>query len=457
MTQDSKTTDKQDIFNSDLGYNLITAISSADMDAKTKADVIKRAFSNRDFVEVLQKSVRYAFSRKNPALYQKHISDGSLNLMADAYEHMMMLSEKAGITTPSPETLQSARKGDVEAQNSVKYWFWARAQDIAAKAVANSRFLEAPVTLTRNELVEYRKYRNRKLRTHMVGDDRKALAAFLDYSHVYVHLYADGIKQAVFDRQNPAFASLEAFTKSLFEHARDRVQTTGVHEFTFDSAVAGFLRLHCDSYALSQLRPIAELDRIHLNVPFYKSGQVLSLDMDSDDDAPAGHKFEAETAISTQPGHKTSHQEHVLTETITSILNAPAPIRMQVLEELYDGRRNSQVAENHLKVIHSLVIDQNTLQTPVKSLSENTSLDPKTVSKITSDILTKSDAFLVSRLSGESVTSISEALLTIHQNIKTLMDKEIPTNRRLRQPQVTAIPLKASQNSNQKRPSLRAI
>ena len=458
MKQDNSKKEQVDIFNSDLCLNLVRAIGSDEMDIQEKSVIIKKAFTNDEFQKSVQKSVKYAFSRKHPALYQKQLADGGLNPLGDAYEYMMMLSQRdPKISTPSAEILQNARTGDIEAQQSVKYWFWARMQDIAAKSISESRFLEAPVTLTRDEVVEYRKYRNRKFRTHLPGDEKKALAVFLDYSHIYVHLYAEGLKNGVFNTTQPAFASLQSFTKTLFEHARERVLKHGVEEFTFDSAIHGFLRQHCDSYALSQLKPIADLDRIHLNVPAYKSGLVLSLDVDTDDEAQSGSRILAESAIATNHSNKKSQQEHHLSETIASIMASPAPVRLQVLEALYLGKRHGLVAENHLKVIHSLVKDQNTLKTPVKALSENTALDPKTISKITADLLSKSDAFLASKISVPSISSIADALKSIDQHIQIKLNKEKPVIRKLRQQQVTAIPIKTSEDTNKRKSSLRVI
>lgn len=458
MKQDKSKKENTEIFTSDLCLALIRAVGSDEMDIQEKSAIIKKAFSNDIFQEAVQKSVKYAFSRKHPALYQKQLADGGLNPLGDAYEYMMTLAQRnPKISTPSTDTLQNAQTGDIEAQQSVRYWFWARMQDIAAKAVSESRFLEAPITLTRDEVVEYRKYRNRKLRTHLAGDEKKALAVFLDYSHIYVQIYADGLKKSAFDIRNPSFASLQIFTKSLFEYARERVQMLDAHEFTFDSAIHGFLRQHCDSYALSQLKTITELDRLHLNVPGYKSGLVLSLDADRDDEAQAGTIIQAESEISTKPQGGNKNQERILSEAISSIMTSPASIRLQVLENLYLGRRNSLVAENHLKVIHSLLTDRNTLNTPVKSLSENTALDPKTISKITSDLMAKSDAFLASRIALEDVSSIADALRVIADNINKEIEKGKPAIRKLRKPQVTAIPLNKSGDSTERKPSLRVI
>ena len=136
---------------------------------------------------------------------------------------------------------------------------------------------------------------------------------------------------------------------------------------------------------------------------------------------------------------------------------SPAPIRLQVLEDLYLGKRHGLVAENHLKVIHSLVKDQNTLKTPVKALSENTALDPKTISKITADLLSKSDAFLASKISVPSISSIADALKSIDQHIQIKLNKEKPVIRKLRQQQVTAIPIKTSEDTNKRKSSLRVI
>ena len=101
--------------------------------------------------------------------------------------------------------------------------------------------------------------------------------------------------------------------------------------------------------------------------------------------------------------------------------------------------------------------DQNTLKTPVKALSENTALDPKTISKITADLLSKSDAFLASKISVPSISSIADALKSIDQHIQIELNKEKPVIRKLRQQQVTEIPIKTSEDTNKRKSSLRVI